>query len=156
MKKYWMLRFYARWSLDARSSGALDKGASLERGILRSSEEAKSGISRFVSQVRTKHLTIQNSTSWAQILGKHFKLNVLQVSKANLHMQGPRVDQSKPFSTHFQEHFANMQCMIFKSIFSFKSCSIELNSWKTNWKHGLKLKHEHACTILPWIQLKTH
>ena len=71
-------------TLDARSSELAKPKGSLERGILRSSEEAKSGISRFVSQVRTKHSTTQNSTSWAQILEKHFKLIVQQVLKANL------------------------------------------------------------------------
>ncbi|CAL5340233.1 unnamed protein product [Camellia sinensis] len=62
----------ARWSLE-RSPG---QRFSLERGILRSSEEAKSGISRSASQAQTKHSTTPNSTSWAQILENIIKFNV--------------------------------------------------------------------------------
>ena len=62
------LDFYARYHARCPLERSPGQRCSLERGILRSSEEAKSGISRFVSQVRTKHSTTQNSTSWAQIL----------------------------------------------------------------------------------------
>ena len=62
-------------------------------------------------------------------------------------MQGPKVSQLKPFSNPFQEQFPNMQWMSFKPSSIFKSCSKEFQSFKTTWKHGLRWKHGHACTI---------